>query len=450
MKALFARLRARLGDFWYYTLMLFVACRVADVLNFFVGVWLVPKYVNPEELGAVMPLASFATLLVVPAFAFAMTFMKEVGRLAAHGEYGKLKSLMRGVFVAAGVFLVLGILVSRLLMPLFLERIRIVEGSLGVLILAYGFIGCVAPVYSNALQALKKFRTLSLISLVGAPFRFAAMVVAMPFRPLSGYFVGQSAMPGFTIFASLFALRRELSVRAERYWTRAVVRQFFRLFLAVCAYQVFGMLLGFVQQLILRQRLPAVDSGAFYMVSRFSDMSNFLSATLLVTLFPFAAELAEQGRSTRALVVKSALVMLGFAAVLAAAFGVCGRGLLALLPNGEMYSAYWWAMPWLVMIMALGSVQTFHTNTEVAAGRFGFLFWWVPYNLLFAAAMFFVSGYGYFEAYLPAAVGRAVRALDFTSLEVMLWWMTVDAALRALVSVIGLFRQRAPESGGQK
>ena len=51
MQSLFAKLRAKLGDFWFYSLMLFVASRAADVLNVFVGLWLVPKYVDPSELG---------------------------------------------------------------------------------------------------------------------------------------------------------------------------------------------------------------------------------------------------------------------------------------------------------------------------------------------------------------------------------------------------------------
>ena len=43
MKDLLQRLHARLGDFWWYSLMLFLAMRAADGLNVFVGLWLVPK-----------------------------------------------------------------------------------------------------------------------------------------------------------------------------------------------------------------------------------------------------------------------------------------------------------------------------------------------------------------------------------------------------------------------
>ena len=128
MKALLGRLHSRMGDFWWYSLMLFCACRLADLLNAFVGLWLVPKYVDPSELGAVTPLANFAGLLAMPVAVFAMTFRNEVSRLSIEREFGRLKTLIRTVFIAAGVFLFVAIVVARFTLPMFLERIRIVEG----------------------------------------------------------------------------------------------------------------------------------------------------------------------------------------------------------------------------------------------------------------------------------------------------------------------------------
>ena len=103
MKALLDKLHARMGDFWWYSLMLFCACRAADLLNAFVGLWLVPKYVDPSELGAVTPLGNFAGLLALPVAVFANTFRNEVSRLSIDQEFGKLKTLMRSVFIAARV-----------------------------------------------------------------------------------------------------------------------------------------------------------------------------------------------------------------------------------------------------------------------------------------------------------------------------------------------------------
>ena len=154
MKQLFDKLHSRMGDFWWYSLMLFCACRTADLLNAFVGLWLVPKYVDPSELGAVTPLGNFAGFLALPVAVFANTFRNEVSNLSLAREFGKLKTLMRTVFIAAGVFLFVAIIVARFTLPMFLARIRIVEGSLGLIIIVTSFITAVAPVFTNTIQAL--------------------------------------------------------------------------------------------------------------------------------------------------------------------------------------------------------------------------------------------------------------------------------------------------------
>ena len=185
MKALLNRLHAKLGDFWWYSLMLFCACRAADCLNVFVGLWLVPKYVPPSELGAVMPLTQFANFLVIPIGVFASTFRNELNALAVERKFGQMKTLMRGVFIATAVILFLAIVLSRLLLPAYLERIRIAEGSLGFVIIIASFIGAVNPIFTTPLQALKKLKANAVISLIGAPIRLLAMLVTMPLRALT-------------------------------------------------------------------------------------------------------------------------------------------------------------------------------------------------------------------------------------------------------------------------
>lgn len=58
MKSILHRIHERCGDLWWYAILLFVAQRFDNVINMFVGMWLVPKYVPQEELGAVLPLMS--------------------------------------------------------------------------------------------------------------------------------------------------------------------------------------------------------------------------------------------------------------------------------------------------------------------------------------------------------------------------------------------------------
>lgn len=442
MKILLQRLHAKLGDFWWYSLMIFAASRAADCLNVFVGLWLVPKYVEPSELGAVMPLTNFASFLAIPIAVFASTFRNELTSLAVNRKFGQMKTLMRGVFIATAIFLFLAIVICRFVLPAYLERIRVAEGSLGLVILICSFITAVSPIYGNALQSLKKFKASSAIALLGAPLRLITMLVMMPFRALTGYFVGQCAVPVSQIVGSVICLRKELSVPAEPYWNREIVRRFGRLFLIFGVSAVAGGISSLVESTVLRQRLPELDSAAYYMVTRFSDIAGFLASALVFTLFPFTAELAAKGKDTRPLIVKTSLAVFVTNAALAAFFWLFGERIISFLPHGNEYSAYWWAIPWIIAITSINLFCGFYSTGEVSAFRFGYMKWMIPLTLLYPAALLFVTGYGYFTAYLPASWTNFLATHNIVSLSAMLWWMTGIAVLKAIGCALAMLRKQ--------
>ena len=431
-------LHARMGDFWWYSLLLFCACRFADVLNAFVGLWLVPKYVPPSELGAVMPLMQFANFLAIPIAAFANTFRNELTQLSIKKEFGKLKTLMRGVFIASAVFIFIATLIAHFALPAFLERIRIAEGSLGLIIIATSFVSAISPIYSNALQALKKFKAQSLISIIGAPIRLITMLITMPFRALSGYFIGQASVPVFSMAASVIALKKELSVKAEAYWNKDTFKKFSKLFTAFIAIGLIDGFFQLVETTVLRQRLCDLDSAGYYMASRFSDIASFLSATLLVTMFPFAAEKAAKGETTSPLIIKSLIVNAAFCTLLALPFVFFGKSILSLLPHGDQYAAYWWAIPWLIGITFLSSIMAFYLTAEISANRFKFLKWYLPIDLAYPVLLLLVSGHGYFTGLIPASWGEFLTVHNIYSLKTMLWWITGINGLKAAIAIIDI------------
>lgn len=440
LKLRFRRLHSQLGDFWWYSLMVFAAARAGDMLNVFVGLYLVPKYIAPSELGAVQPLMNFANFLAVPAAAFAQTFRQELTGLAVKREFGAMKSLMRGVFIATAAFFFTAILVARWLLPHFLTRIRIAEGSLGLLILVASFLNTVSPIYvGNTMQSLKKFRQFSLIQIISAPVRLLTMLATMPFRALSGYFAGQSSVPAFSIFAALFCLRRELAIKAEPYWRSGILRRLLRLFVV---FLVSGLVYGAVsmgEMMILRQRLPETDSAAYYMVTRFAEIATFLYGALAFTIFPFTAELAANGKSTLPLVMKAIGVTIVANALLAAFFALFGHVILAFLPHGNRYAEYWWAIPWLIGITCMTQIASFYTNTEISANRFRFLRWILPLHLFYIAMMLGVTGHGYFSAWLPKSCTEFLNSHNIFDLRSILLWFTVFNAVKMFACLLALF-----------
>ena len=418
-----AKLRGLTAGFARSALLLFIALRAGDVVSIAAGMWFVPKYVAPEDIGAVLPVTSFATFLSLPVFAFAMTVMKESACLAADGKRGRVKSLLSGVFVAVAALLAVVLAVSVLVVPLFLKAMRVPDASVGFLVVAAAFLGCVAPVYTDALQSLKRFRALAVVEVCGSVVRFLVMLAVMPFRALAGYFAGQAALPAFRIAGSVVALRRDLSVPAEPYWNRESVRRITLAFLAVLAYQVAPMAASLVEQSVLRTEFSAADSAGYYMVSRFSDFLHYLTFPLLLVMFPYTASAAQRGGSTRPFVLKCSAVAMAAAAAMATAYAMFGKEFLSLMPHGEDYASYAHLMPWLVVITALTACQVFYANAEVSAGRFGFLSWLVPLHVVYPALL-----------YLAAHSGLV------PSIEWLIAWFGVASILRFAFSMYASLR----------
>ena len=368
-------------------ILMFLALRTGDAVSLAAGMWFVPRYVSPEDIGAVLPVTSFATFLSLPVFALAMAVMKESAVLAANGERGRAKSLLCGVFVAVGAALALVLLVAAAAVPRYLDLMRVSDASVGFLVVAAAFLGCVAPVYTDALQSLRKFGALSAIEVAGACVRFATMFVVMPARALVGYFAGQATLPAFRIIGSVVALRRDLAVKAEPYWNRESMRRLGLAFVAILAYQCAPMAASLVEQTVMRTALSASDSAGYYMVSRFSDFLSYLTFPLLLVMFPYTATAAVRRDSTRPFVMKCCIVTLAVAAAMSIAYGLFGVRLLALMPHGSDYAAHAVFMPWLTLAGALTTCQVFYTNAEVSAGRFGFLWWLVPLHVVYSVAI---------------------------------------------------------------
>ena len=387
--------KAGMPAFARSALLLFLALRAGDLVNVAAGLWFVPRYVLPEDIGAVLPVSSFATFLALPVFAFAMVMMRESACLYAAGERGKVKSLLRGMFAVFAALLVAFLALAAVVVPRFLGAMHVSDASVGVLAVSAAFLGCLAPVYTDALQALKRFAPLAAVELGGSVVRFLVMLAVMPVKALAGYFAGQVALPLFRIAGSVLALHRDLAVPPSPYWNAAAARRIFLAFLAVVAYQATPMAASLVEQTLLRTSLPFEISAGYYMVSRFADFLHYLTFPLMLVMFPYTAEAAQQSRSTRPFVLKCSAVAVAAAAVMSVAYSLWGRELLGLVPTGDCYAEYVRYMPWLVLITVLTTCQVFYTNAEVSAGRYGFLCWLVPLHLAYPALLHLAVKGGY-------------------------------------------------------
>lgn len=413
------RLHARLGDFWWYSLMIFVACRSGDAIQAFIGLWLVPKYVGAEELGAVLPLQQLSGLFTVPLAVLATVFAKYVNVYATRGEFGKVRCLVRDVLVASAALFAVCIGAASLVVPFFYERLRVASGSLTALVLAAGFAGNVASLFTSALQGLKMFKTITVQNLVSAPIRLVTLLVAMPVRALSGYVLGQTTPPAACSLLAFGSLRRRLAPHpCDPSWRRDLP-EILRYLAPVAVYTVLSALANTVQTTIYRQRLPEVESSAYYLLTRFAEIAGYVGSSIIAVLVPLVSEAHETGTRSLRILVQGVLASVGSGFLLSLAFSVAAHPILSMTNVWKPYLGH----------SNLLSLQTFYTGLIIASGvivsyemacrRFAVATLALILNISWTVFLVSFTGADFFHGILPEAAIAAMKGLHLATLAAM-------------------------------
>ena len=174
-----------------------------------------------------------------------------------------------------------------------------------------------------------------------------------------------------------------------------------------------------------------------------SEIAGFLTCTLTFTLFPFAADKAAKGENVNAMLLKTFGANALFCAMIALPFLFCGRFLLSLLPHGDQYAAYWWAVPWLIALSFVSSIIMLYSTAEISANRFGYLKWYLPLDFAYPIALLLVTGHGYFSNIIPTSFSSFLSSHNIYSLETMLWWMTANNGVKALSCLVAMTRNNS-------
>lgn len=433
MKELFSRLHERLGDLWWYSLMIFIACRSGDIIQAFIGLWLVPKYVTPEELGAVIPLQQLSTLFAVPLSAIAIVFAKYVNTYATRGEYGKVKSFIRDVLTVSCIIFPTCIVAAYLVIPHFYVRLGVVSGMLTILILAAGFTASIAQLFTNALQGLKKFKTMTVQSLISAPIRLVTLLLTMPIRALSGYVLGQTTPPAACSLLAVLTLHQDFKkIKTDTSW-RNDLPEIIRYFWPIIMYTACGAIFTAIQTTVYRQRLPEVESAAYYILTKFAETAGYAGTSILVILFPLAAE--SQGKAGVAIdhlrksmlgaLIPTILITIAFIPTAHMIFGIC--------KEWSIYSDYSSLLPAMAIAAGLQSAILAVAAFEIAAKKFRAVKCFIATYGTFTILLISLTGHGFFRGILPDTLVDFMQSLHVARLGVITYATVILTTITLLL-----------------
>lgn len=419
------KLKKRLGPLWYYVALIFIAQRLGDVINTLIGLWLVPKYVCPSELGAVLALAQVGGVLGIPLAILMVPFEKFLNIFAVRAEYGKVKSLLRDALILVVLSIVVAYACSYFLMPHVYERMRVQEGLMTHLIVVSGVLATVSPLFLVAMQAAKKFRQLSILSALSAPVRLLALLIALPLRGLTGYFAGQVCTDGFSMGYALLALKKTFlsNVKCVSYWPHW--REIWRYTWPVIFLTISGRIQLTTEFFVVRHWLTDTESGAYYFITRFAEIPICLWTATRMVFFPLVSERHDAGQSTSRMFYQSVSFILLGGCVVIGLFHVAFPFVLSLLPMWQRYVEY---APLLGVVGATCVVRTAFAcfvAYETACRRFGYVVYTSVFYLIEALLLYCIGGIGFFEGWLPAHVIQWIQSCGLVSLRSFSWVILV-------------------------
>jgi O-antigen/teichoic acid export membrane protein len=208
--------------------------------------------------------------------------------------------------------------------------------------------------------------------------------------------------------------------------------------LPIVVVMVVGSISTTAQLLVIRQRLPDVESAAFYFGSRFSEIPNVLWSAIAVAFFPIISEAFEKGKDTRRILIQVLLFTVGGGAVVAVALGLGIGWLYEAVPKWNAYRPYAYLVVWMAMTNVFRVAAACFTTHEMACRRFGFISYCAPIALLEATALVSLTGYGFFVPYLPSSFVEWMGSLHAARLEFIVWMMLASSFATFLGLVIQL------------
>ncbi len=430
------RIQSRLGPVWFSTLLLFVANRTADFVNAVTGIWLVPKFIPPDQLGAVLPLSQAAGFLALPLYIVLTPYTKLLTLHAEREEAGKTKALLRDAALLSLLAFLVVLLLTPILLPRIFSAFHIENGRLAVAIVLSAVLTSLAPVFTESLRAAKNFQIAALSDILAAPIRFAVMCVALPFRGLTGYFVGQATVPVFKSAIALVAfLKKHWHTSAVPYWKedRPV---FFSYALPLAAFLVLDHTRGF-SEMMLMSLIPSTESATYYQMTRFTEMATYIGTTLTFVLFPFFTGNHAKGKNTFAL-LRQSMVFTGSAGMLVAiALALLGPTLFQIVPFLRSYTVSSSAFFTLTILASVRAVTACFTTHEIACGSFRFLRYYAVLSIG-ESILAFLLAKGPFS--LSTLLDREWRLFDLLS------FMLLFAGAILLAVLLDLFRRKPSPS----
>ncbi|MGI6099556.1 MAG: oligosaccharide flippase family protein [Lentisphaerae bacterium] len=411
------RLQERLGPLWWYTLLGFIVNRLGDVINIFIGLYLVPRLLPGEDLGALLPLMTVGAVFSTPLALLLLPVSKFLSIFAAREETGKIRALLQD---SLGISLVYAVIMTAWIFwqgDALLLRLHVTDHRLLWPVAGFAILVCVEPIISGAVRALRLFKPMLLSGLIAPYVRLAGMLALLVPLGALGYLLAQFATQSFGVLFSLVILIMFLRKTGRRVSYRPHLREMLAYSLPLVAFTLVGRIQGPIETFVIRHRLPTVDSAGYYYAFMLGNIPGYFTGAMAPFLWPILSDRFERGQKTEGLLMQSMLFNLALGALFVGLFALIMPWFFTLPSPWQPYKAYAGFVWQAALIGTLKTAQSFYTSHETACRRFTYMRYLIPLILIECAILYALPGWSALRPWLPTGLWNWVAARYRPSLQ---------------------------------
>jgi O-antigen/teichoic acid export membrane protein len=430
------RIRDRLDPLWWYSLLVFAASRVTDLLNLYFGLFYLPDALSNNELGTVDPINRLVGFGAIPLTVVGVVAAKYLSVYHAKREFGKIRRFMIDMSRLALLAAVVSVAVLVIAFEPLRERLRLESPYLLLGLSGLMVLSCWLPLINVVLQGMQRFYASMAIGPVNALAKLILCCLLVPVLGLSGYLFAMTVAGLITIATGLWTLRKDLGGDVEIVSYRQDMRGILAFAWPVAVWTTCTNLQGFVEPFTVKHFLPD-DAAGYYMLCRFGYIPTYLVGALSFVLFPMLSHRHERGEDTQPYLRQAVGVTVVICVCGVALMGLSTGWLMGLRPQWAAYQQYA-PQVWLVGTMVtLDAVNAIYITHEVACRRFSFLRALAPAILVECLVLYGAFGWAAFQDMLPACVWGLVRDAVPLTLWFALWAMLVARLIITLLLMCG-------------
>ncbi|HUS98161.1 MAG TPA: hypothetical protein VMX97_15650 [Hyphomicrobiaceae bacterium] len=395
----------------------FVVNRMGDVINVFIGLLLVPRLLPGQDLGALLPLMAVGAVFSMPLALLLLPVGKFLSVFAAKEEFGKVRALLED---SLGISLVFAVGMTIWIFwqgDALLLRMHVTDHRILWPVAGFAVLVCIDPIVSGALRALKLFKPILLGGVFTPYVRLFGMLALLAPLGALGYLVAQLGTVAWGVLFGLVIVLLNLGKMGRRVSYRPHGREMLLFSLPLVAMAIVGRIQGPVEALVIRHRLPTVDSAGYYYAVMLGAIPGYFTGSMMPFLWPILSDRFERGHSTHGLLMQSMLFNLALGVFFVGLFAAIMPWFFTLPGPWREYGAYAGFVWQAALIGTLKTAQIIYTSHEMACRRFVYMWYLVPLMLLESAILYLLPGWSVVRPYLPAEIWSWVAARYQPSLQ---------------------------------